>query len=733
MTEKQSLQSMVRTNSHNKISKKDYLSIDECRSLCSKTISHMIAETGGKLAHSTKLASTLEQAIPGVESAWLIGSKEGLLSLGPGDPDESPNWISATFQAMETSRGESQRRPFWMENTRSYWSPLSGRDGYLIVIRHRPLSRLEQRCVHEIALAVTTVLELRESLLKRASSLEEDFQRLVEVAGEISRCQNLEDLYAVVADQGQKLLGSDRHNLICLQRFFSYESELECVAASGKGAERFQELRLSTSTKNLRTRFYPRRSGGRPADDFSRQTRLSFTGAMVKDEIHSNIIHDVQTLGDHQPYYCLSEETRSEVAVLIVLSDGTRWGVFNVESPYPNAFSEFFDLPLLMGFARLIAAFIESFERRRKAYTLDDIISLPESLKKVIRLFAQSSESVLITGETGTGKELVARALHYGGSRRNHAFIPINCGAIEPNLMMSELFGYSARAYTGAGTIDRDGLFKAADKGTIFLDEIENMARPVQEALLRVVERGEIRKVGGTSVDIVDVRVIAATNVDLKDCIKKGTFRRDLYYRLKILELNIPPLRERREFIRPLLETFIDQYRRPTQHIHLDSALLEIFQSYDWPGNVRELKNLVKRLLILSDKWTPALLPIEMREGRLGDASQGCEKDSSPQVITDHSSIKAVCHERAEIHAREQKPDASIVNDKIILHLQLDKKGERAFREVEKKLYLLALRSFNGDRYQVARFLGVSPPTVYRKIREWSLVEERFFRSGRDD
>jgi transcriptional regulator with PAS, ATPase and Fis domain len=204
--------------------------------------------------------------------------------------------------------------------------------------------------------------------------------------------------------------------------------------------------------------------------------------------------------------------------------------------------------------------------------------------------------NVYIYGETGTGKELVAKAIHYNGPRKEKPFISINCGAIPESLLESELFGYVKGAFTGADR-DKKGLFEIADGGTLFLDEIGNMPGTMQRKLLRVLQENEIRPIGGEESVKIDVRVISATNRDLNELIERKEFREDLYYRLKVVEVALPPLRVRPEDIPLLAEHFLEQAAKGTKYKkELEPAALEALLSYDWPGNVRELENMIYAL-----------------------------------------------------------------------------------------------------------------------------------------
>jgi DNA-binding NtrC family response regulator len=223
-------------------------------------------------------------------------------------------------------------------------------------------------------------------------------------------------------------------------------------------------------------------------------------------------------------------------------------------------------------------------------------------LARAGRLLRHRDATALIIGETGTGKELLARAVHSGGPRREAPFVPVNCSALPPQLVESELFGHERGAFTDAHAAN-PGLFEVAEGGTLFLDEIGALPVALQAKLLRVLENKEVRRVGGTRTRIADVRIIAATNTQLDRAVEDGTFRGDLFYRLSILTVSLPPLRERAEDLEPLarhfLETFAREYGLPVPV--LDAAALNALRTYDWPGNVRELKNAMERALLLAE------------------------------------------------------------------------------------------------------------------------------------
>lgn len=235
-----------------------------------------------------------------------------------------------------------------------------------------------------------------------------------------------------------------------------------------------------------------------------------------------------------------------------------------------------------------------------------EIIGHSEKINDVIQVIERvknNKATVFIKGESGTGKELVARAIHYQGKFSRAPFIAVNCGSIPENLLESELFGYLKGAFTGAET-NREGFFQAANGGTIFLDEIGNASLTVQSRLLRVLQEKEVVKVGSTKAEKVDIRIIAATNSDLQDMIIKQTFREDLFYRLTVVEIEIAPLRERKDDISLLVDKFLFKYgvEYKDRYIKITQDALTVLKRYNWPGNIRELENIIQRAVIMCDK-----------------------------------------------------------------------------------------------------------------------------------
>jgi len=303
--------------------------------------------------------------------------------------------------------------------------------------------------------------------------------------------------------------------------------------------------------------------------------------------------------------------------------------------------------------------YFEEVSRLRAEKLADcEIISKSQAMRRVIEIalkVAAVDSTVLITGESGVGKEVIARLIHKTSARRKGPFININCGAIPDNLIESELFGYDAGAFTGARAEGKPGAFEMADGGTLLMDEVGELSARMAVGLLCVLQDKRVTRVGGTRTLAVDTRVIAATNADLKALVKDGTFRSDLYYRLNVVNIDIPPLRERPEDIpvlcAKLMEALNKQYHRNKR---LDFSAMDLLMTYEWPGNVRELKNMLERLVILAteDLITAEMLPIELRNGKLDDkgGSESIERDRLEIIYDRHRSTRKVaqilgCHQ----------------------------------------------------------------------------------------
>jgi PAS domain S-box-containing protein len=322
----------------------------------------------------------------------------------------------------------------------------------------------------------------------------------------------------------------------------------------------------------------------------------------------------------------------------------------------------------------------ELMELRKKNEMQKQIIFNSREMEKVFDLahrVAQVDSTVLILGESGVGKEVITNFIHRTSQRDNKPFVKINCAAIPENLLESELFGYEKGAFSGANREGKIGLFESANDGTLFLDEIGEMSLPLQIKLLRVLQEQEVMRVGGTKTINVNVRIITATNKDLKDEIKKGTFREDLYYRLNVIPLHIPPLRKRREDILPLVIHFMEYYNRKyLKNKTFSPGLLDMLQHYDWPGNVRELQNIVERMIVISDE-------LEVTPKYLSD------------IIVSRSSLNQ---------------DKVQVLDILPL--------KECIEEAENQLLKMAKERF-GTTIKIAKALNVNQSTISRKIQKF--------------
>jgi transcriptional regulator with PAS, ATPase and Fis domain len=274
----------------------------------------------------------------------------------------------------------------------------------------------------------------------------------------------------------------------------------------------------------------------------------------------------------------------------------------------------------------------ELTQLRGARYTLDSIIGSGPAItaaKAEVQRASQTDSTVLLRGETGTGKELFAHAIHAAGQRRSGAFIKLNCAAVPAELLESELFGYEEGAFTGARKGGKPGKFEMAAGGTLFLDEIGDMPLPMQAKLLRVLQEREVERVGGTTTKPVDIRIIAATGRVLEELVRQGNFRADLYYRIHVIPITIPALRERREDIREIADQFLTRLASETGELKrsISPELMEILNSYDWPGNVRELQNVLERAMAMSR--SELLLPEHMPKHLLR-TTPNIRKDVSP-------------------------------------------------------------------------------------------------------
>ena len=328
-------------------------------------------------------------------------------------------------------------------------------------------------------------------------------------------------------------------------------------------------------------------------------------------------------------------------------------------------------------------------ERLRLSQGLGSMIGRSGEMEKLYRILskvAQSSHPVLVLGESGTGKELVARTIHAYGPNAQKPFLPVDCGSLVPSLIESELFGYVKGAFTGANHA-KDGLLVAAEGGTVFLDEIGELSLDLQAKLLRALQEKEVRPVGSTHRVPIKARIVAATNRDLAEMVEKGTFRKDLFYRLNVVNLRLPPLRNRREDIPLLAAHFLDHISRERGiKFTLSDEVLRTMMRHDWPGNVRELENAIERACTLSSGPVLHLgdLPTQLQqqgleERRSATATESAAEGGAPQVTT--------------------------------------------LADLERQAILGAIRTLNGDKLQAAKLLGIGKTTLYRKLKEYGITD----------
>ncbi len=365
------------------------------------------------------------------------------------------------------------------------------------------------------------------------------------------------------------------------------------------------------------------------------------------------------------------------------------------------------------------------------------IVGLSQSIKdlqRMITLFAASSATVLVQGESGTGKELVAQALHRTSVRRANAFVPVNCAAIPKDLLESELFGHRKGAFSGA-IADRMGRFELADSGTIFLDEVGDMSLDLQSKMLRVLQEGVIDPVGSTRQIRIDVRVIAATHRDLEAECAAGRFREDLYYRLNVLPITVPPLRERSEDIAVLASHFASRHSAPgIPPVGFEQEFLDILKSYSWPGNIREMSNLVHRLSVLYPgqklKWRK--IPMQMFPRKLRDILPAAgEISSTPDLVSEQvvgmrsQAVGPVGRNLAEGGI----PSADYGIDNPVEEIIMIASGKRDFpdagvplkehlADLEKKIISHALSHAGGNITRTAQLLKLQRTTLIQKMNK---------------
>ncbi len=388
---------------------------------------------------------------------------------------------------------------------------------------------------------------------------------------------------------------------------------------------------------------------------------------------YTDIEATIQAINEGQIYYYINKPWEPEELRLIVRRAVERYRLVKENQRLIEELKE--------ANRRLEEENILLHREAEKHYEFENIIGQSEAMQEVFRLMRKvipTDTTVLITGETGTGKELIARAIHYNGPRKHKLFVTQNCAALPDTLLESELFGHTRGAFTGAVT-DKKGLFEIADGGTIFLDEIGDTSPAFQQRLLRVLQEGEIRPLGAAKTIKVNVRVISATNRDLYSLVRAGKFREDLYYRLNVFQINVPPLRERREDIPLLAEHFLKKYRRKLKKNipGIDREAMKVLLTAPFPGNVRELENEIERAVTLADEGKP--LTADLFSLRIQPGSAG-----TPLVPLE-GSLKEIVE------------------------------------SIERQLILEKLNEFRGNITHAARALGLSRVGLQKKIKRYNL------------
>ena len=342
--------------------------------------------------------------------------------------------------------------------------------------------------------------------------------------------------------------------------------------------------------------------------------------------------------------------------------------------------------------------------RHNSSIQLPGVIGSSPAMQDVFRVtrrVAMSNASVLLLGETGTGKEVIANAIHHLSNRNGGPFVKVNCGALSESLLESELFGHVRGAFTGA-VGNRAGRFETAHTGTIFLDEINSTSLHLQVKLLRVLQQREFERVGDTETITVDTRVIAASNRDLAGEIRQEKFREDLYWRLNVVPIELPPLRKRREDIPALIAHFLHQYSASNDRyvVHIQKEAMQALQDYHWPGNVRELQNYIERSVVMadSDELTVQLLP-------------GCVSGASPANVSNESRpadfeslVKAVVQEGVRV----SNPEYTDLHSKVV-------------DRVERELIAQVLMACNYVQTKAATRLGINRNTLHKKMKDYNL------------
>ena len=483
------------------------------------------------------------------------------------------------------------------------------------------------------------------------NTISEHFKALSEVNQVINSIKESEPLLSKIMDIAIEAVGAERGFLVLTE-----DTGLELKAARNISQESIQDI-TQVSTSIIRNSI----NENQPilTHDAQEDPRFSGSESVIFQQINSAV--------------CVPLSLNDKPLGAIYLDSRMDREKFNEETlVFLTSFASYAAMAIenALEFEKLVEENIQLQKEVRRLYAFEEITGKSPKMQDIFNIMSRimnSDISVLLQGESGTGKELVARALHYNSHRREKAFVAQFCGNLAESLLESELFGHKKGSFTGAIN-DKKGLFEYADGGTFFLDEISEISPQIQAKLLRVLQNGEIRRVGETESIRVDVRIISATNRDLHDEVKKGNFREDLYYRLNVIQIDMPPLRERHGDLTLLTKHFLKKFAKKSGDSpkKLTKEAMKILEMYHWPGNVRELENCLERAMVLSN-------------------------------------------------GLEITPD-----DLLIPKAKDEDKRRKTLKEMEKDIVLSTLEEESGNKTRTAEVLGVSLRWLHYKLNEWN-------------
>lgn len=491
----------------------------------------------------------------------------------------------------------------------------------------------------------------------KPNNFRSSLEALSEIAQVINSIQEIDPLLEKVLEIAMATLEAERG-------FVLLKSAAAPRGFETRSSRNFTETQISDLTRISTSVVQAVLSAGEPVLVYEAQTDPKFR------ETESVVLQKIQSIA------CVPLRLKDKQIGAIYLDSLSRRSKFTQDSlPFLTAFAN--QAAIAIENAKLYHALRDENRRLRsevqRLHGFSEIIGQSPKMREVFDVLSRVVESdatVLIEGESGTGKELIARALHYNGPRKDKPFMALFCGSLPDSLLESELFGHKKGAFTGAVS-DKRGLFEAADGGTFFLDEIGDLSPQIQTKLLRVLQEGEIKRVGENQIRKVDVRIVSATNKVLKDLVKQGSFREDLFYRLNTINIVLPPLRQRKTDIPLLAHHFLDKYAaKKKNHIKgFDKPALDALANYPWPGNVRELENTIERAVVMA----------------------------RGEIIT-----------AADLQLPKSEPVSEIESGLTL-------------EEVEKRLVRQTLAEQNHNISETARVLGVSRRWLHYKIKEWNI------------